>query len=98
MQAEHLTQITLRLDHLGDNLKLLSGLAGDRPLWPAIKANAYGHGAEIVARRLLERGYHGRAGPLGSSRGTRLRPCSNGRRRNAPDLYRPGRERCHGSK
>jgi alanine racemase len=30
---------------------------GPRPLWPAIKANAYGHGMEIIARHLVSLGY-----------------------------------------
>jgi len=38
-------------------MRLLQELVGERPLWPAIKANAYGHGAVIVARHLVETGY-----------------------------------------
>jgi alanine racemase len=38
-------------------VRLLQELAGGRPLWPAIKANAYGHGAEIVARHLVGLGH-----------------------------------------
>jgi alanine racemase len=49
----HLTRAYIHLDHLTHNLRLLQGLAGDRPLWPVIKADAYGHGAEIIARHLV---------------------------------------------
>lgn len=38
-------------------MRLLQGIAVDLPLWPAIKANAYGHGAEIIARHLVSLGY-----------------------------------------
>jgi len=48
----HLTRAYIHLHHLTHNLRLLQGLAGDRPLWPVIKADAYGHGAEIIARHL----------------------------------------------
>jgi alanine racemase len=39
-------------------MRLLQELVGKRLLWPAIKANAYGHGGEIVAKHLVELGYH----------------------------------------
>ena len=35
----------------------LEELVGGRRIWPAIKANAYGHGAELVARHLVSLGY-----------------------------------------
>jgi alanine racemase len=53
----HLTRAIINLDHLTDNMGLLQELAGRRPMWPAIKANAYGHGMEIIARHLLKLGY-----------------------------------------
>jgi len=53
----HSTQIFLRLDYLTRNMKLLQQLAGNRPLWPAIKANAYGHGAEVIGSHLISLGY-----------------------------------------
>lgn len=53
----HLTQATINLDNLSHNMQLLQKLAGQRPLFPAIKANAYGHGAEIIARKLVQLGY-----------------------------------------
>jgi len=39
-------------------MRLLQELVGNRPLWPAIKANAYGHGADIVGRHLVHLGYN----------------------------------------
>lgn len=54
----HLTRASINLDHLTRNMKLLQGLVGERPMWPAIKANAYGHGKEIVARHLIKLGYN----------------------------------------
>jgi len=54
--ATHPTTADIHLDRLAHNLRLLREAAGGRPLWPAIKANAYGHGAEIVARELLALG------------------------------------------
>ncbi len=53
----HLTRACIRLDNLSHNMDLLQELAGKRPLWPAIKANAYGHGAEIIGRHLVAKGY-----------------------------------------
>ena len=55
--SDHLTRVVINLDHLSHNLNLLQELAGGRPMWPAIKANAYGHGMEIIARHLLKLGY-----------------------------------------
>jgi alanine racemase len=45
---KHLTQALIHLDHLTHNVRLLGELVSGRPLWPAIKANAYGHGVEMV--------------------------------------------------
>ena len=56
-QVHHLTRVVINLDHMAHNLGLLQELVGNRPLWPAIKANAYGHGIEIVARHLVGLGY-----------------------------------------
>jgi alanine racemase len=50
------TRALVHRDRLEHNLRLLRELAGGQALWPAIKANAYGHGAELVARTLLEHG------------------------------------------
>jgi len=54
----HLTQTLIHLNNLTHNVGVLQELVGDRTLWPAIKANAYGHGAEIVARHLVGLGYN----------------------------------------
>ncbi len=56
--TSHATGVFIRLDHLTHNMRLLQELVGNRPLWPAIKANAYGHGAEIVGRHLVRLGYN----------------------------------------
>ena len=56
-RSEHLTCACLHLDRLTHNMTLLGELAGGRPVWPAIKANAYGHGLEIVADHLAGLGY-----------------------------------------
>jgi alanine racemase len=53
----HLTAAFIHLDRLTRNMRLLQELVGARPMWPAIKANAYGHGAETVARHLVGLGY-----------------------------------------
>jgi alanine racemase len=56
--TSHATGAFIRLDHLAHNMRLLQELVGDRPLWPAIKANAYGHGADIVGCHLVRLGYN----------------------------------------
>ena len=56
--VRHPTRACIHLDRLEHNLQLLQELAGARPLWPAIKANAYGHGLEIIARHLVSRGHN----------------------------------------
>jgi alanine racemase len=45
------------MDRLTHNLRVLQECAGGRQLWPCIKANAYGHCAENIARHLLTLGY-----------------------------------------
>ena len=57
MDTMSLTKVFIHLDRLRANMQLLQRLAGDRPLWPAIKANGYGHGLEIVAGHLYGLGY-----------------------------------------
>ena len=57
MDAMPLTRVILSLSRLDHNMKLLREIAGGRPLWPAVKANGYGHGAVEVTRRLVETGY-----------------------------------------
>jgi alanine racemase len=56
-RTSHLTQVFLNLEHLTHNIRLLQELVGNRLLWPAIKANAYGHGADLVGRHLVTLGY-----------------------------------------
>ena len=55
--ASRLTRVYLHLDRLSHNMKLLQQLVGSRPLWPCIKANAYGHGAEFIVGHLKQIGY-----------------------------------------
>ena len=57
-RTSHATGVFIRLDHLAHNMRLLQELVGHRLLWPAIKANAYGHGAELVGRHLVRLGYN----------------------------------------
>jgi alanine racemase len=56
-RTSHFTRAYINLDHLAHNMRLLQEHVGERPLWPAIKANAYGHGARIIADRLVKLGY-----------------------------------------
>jgi len=55
--TRHLTKAFINLEHLSHNLRLLQEHVGERPLWPAIKANAYGHGADTIGRYLVSLGY-----------------------------------------
>ena len=57
MQPNNLTKAFINLEHLTYNMRLLQELVGKRPMWPAIKANAYGHGMAIIARHLVSLGY-----------------------------------------
>jgi len=58
LYTSRLTKVFLHLDRLSHNMHLLQQQVGARPLWPCIKADAYGHGAKIVARHLLQLGYN----------------------------------------
>ena len=51
------TKAFISLPHLAHNMRLLQQQVGSCPLWPAIKANAYGHGADIIGRALVQLGY-----------------------------------------
>ncbi|MDH3420574.1 MAG: alanine racemase [Gammaproteobacteria bacterium] len=52
-----LTRAVIHTDRLAHNMRLLQDIVGARSLWPCIKANAYGHADEIIARELLRLGY-----------------------------------------
>ncbi len=56
-RASYISRAFVNLEHLAFNMRLLQAQVGHRPLWPAIKANAYGHDAEIVGRHLVDLGY-----------------------------------------
>lgn len=56
-KQSHLTRAYVNLDRMTHNVRLLQELVGSRPLWPAIKANAYGHDLAIVVRHLAGIGY-----------------------------------------
>lgn len=60
-RVERLNRVYLHLDRLEHNMRVLERCVDGRPLWPCVKANAYGHGAVPIARRLLRLG-HGRLG------------------------------------
>lgn len=52
-----ITRVELSMQNLSHNMQLLQKCVGSAGLRPAVKANAYGHGAEIVARHLVSIGY-----------------------------------------
>lgn len=52
-----LTHAVIHLDRLTYNLRLLEQECSGADIWPVVKANAYGHDAQIVARHLVESGY-----------------------------------------
>lgn len=54
--ARHLTKAFIHLDHLTHNLQLLQRQVGKVALWPVLKANAYGHDANIIAAHLVRLG------------------------------------------
>ena len=54
--GSHPTRAIVHLGRLRHNVERLAAWAGGRPLWPAVKANAYGHGAVPVARTLVDAG------------------------------------------
>jgi alanine racemase len=54
--ARHLTKAFIHLDRLSSNLRLLQARVGNVPIWPVVKANAYGHDATIVATHLVRLG------------------------------------------
>ena len=56
-RASRLTRVYVHLDRLTRNLRRLQELVGERAVWPVLKADAYGHGARLVARHLVDLGY-----------------------------------------
>lgn len=56
-RTSHVTQAFIHLEHLAHNMRVLQELVGHRPLWPVLKANAYGHGADIIGHHLVHLGY-----------------------------------------
>ena len=52
-----LSSIRIDLNNLEHNLEILQSQVGKRSLWPVIKANAYGHDANIVGHHLTKLGY-----------------------------------------
>lgn len=54
MRLNYPSHIEIDLDRLHSNIDLISGKTGT-PLAPVVKADAYGHGAEVIARQLSER-------------------------------------------
>lgn len=56
-QVDRLNRVYLDLGRLEHNMRVLERCVGKRPLWPCVKANAYGHGAVPIARHLLRLGY-----------------------------------------
>jgi alanine racemase len=57
VSRERLTRAFVHLDRLTHNVRLLQAEVGARALWPVVKADAYGHGALIVTRHLMQLGY-----------------------------------------
>jgi alanine racemase len=55
-RARHQTKAFIHLDNLTHNVRLLQLQVGTVPLWPVLKANAYGHDALIVASHLVDLG------------------------------------------
>jgi len=55
-RTSRLTKVFIHLDRLTHNLRLLQEQVGGRAVWPVVKGDAYGHGAQIVARHLIDLG------------------------------------------
>jgi len=55
-RAQRLTKAFIHLDRLAQNWRLLRKQAGKSSVWPVLKANAYGHDAEIIAAHLVRLG------------------------------------------
>ncbi len=50
------TGVKINLDNLINNYKVIKNKVGDKKVIPVIKADAYGHGAEICAKVLMDEG------------------------------------------
>ena len=50
------TGVKINLDNLINNYRVIKNKVGDKKVIPVIKADAYGHGAEICAKVLMEEG------------------------------------------
>lgn len=55
--SRRLARAYIHLDRLTHNVRLLQERVGERQVWPVIKGDAYGHGAQIVASHLVHLGY-----------------------------------------
>ena len=55
--SRSLSCIQINLKNLEHNLKILQSEVGEPKVWPVIKANAYGHDANIIGRHLTKLGY-----------------------------------------
>jgi len=64
--------IRIKLDHLRHNYQLLSRQAGSARIMAIVKANAYGHGLNLIAPRLIEAGCRS-FGVSDANEGARLR-------------------------
>lgn len=50
------TGVKINLDNLINNYRVIKNKVGDKKVIPVIKADAYGHGAEVCAKVLMEEG------------------------------------------
>ncbi len=56
MDRFSMTRCEIDLDRFGQNIETVKALAGDATPMAVIKANAYGHGAAVLMRKLFSRG------------------------------------------
>ncbi|MFI1015826.1 alanine racemase [Streptomyces sp. NPDC020965] len=52
----HRSEISIDLDAIRSNVRQVLGIIGASELWAVVKANAYGHGAVLVAQAALDAG------------------------------------------
>ena len=48
--------INVNLDHISENFKAIEEKVGDTTVMPIIKANAYGHGIEVIGKHMVKLG------------------------------------------